>query len=130
MDIATAPASKVWRKCGRCAGRGRVAGTRVAAGVCFACQGDGRVLDAADWQARERRADARRKATNARRAAAGANARLWAAFTAAHPDEAALIEAHRDEYGHPLSHAYAAVATYDERDSDAAAALAWVRAVA
>lgn len=127
---ATATTSQVRRGCAKCAGKGTIGiYAHIAGGVCFACNGAASHLAPADWREREARAVARRKAAAAKRAASGANAELWAAFTAAHPAEAALIEANeRAERPDPiLGHAYSAVATHDARDSDAAQALALVR---
>lgn len=123
--------SQVRRDCAKCAGKGTI-GTyaHIAAGVCFDCNGAGSHLAPADWREREARAAARRQAANAKRAASGANARLWAAFAAAHPAEAALIEANErsDRPAAALGYAYSAVATHDPRDSNPAQALDLVRA--
>lgn len=128
---ATTTARTARRDCAKCKGTGRIAMyAHVAAGTCFACNGQGSHQVAADWQQREARAAARRAQADAKRAAAGANAGLWAAFTAAHPAEAALIEAN-EQAAQPdltLGYAYSAVATHDERDSNPAQALALVAA--
>lgn len=121
---------QVRRDCAKCHGEGRIGMyAHVAAGVCFACNGEGSYLTPADWRQREARATARRKAADAKRAANGANARLWDAFAAAHPTEAALIEANEraEQPDATLGYAYSAVATHDERDSNPAQALDLVR---
>lgn len=129
MTRTTTPAT-VGRNCPKCKGAGRIAMyAGIAGGVCFGCNGAGTITAPADWQEREARAAQRRQAAAAKRASQGANARLWAEFTAAHPDDAALIEAnrHADQPDPVLGYAYSSVATYDERDSNPAQALDLVR---
>lgn len=121
----TAPAGKVWRECGKCRGTGHLPEYgHVAAGTCFACNGEGRYLAPADWRQREARAEKRRQREAAKRAASGANARLWAEFTAAHPAEAALIEQHKNG---ALGYAWSSVYVHDERDCNPAQALHMAR---
>jgi hypothetical protein len=117
-------AATVTRNCPKCTGTGYLAiYAGIAAGVCFPCNGEGTIQAPADWREREARNARRRQTANARRAAAGANARLWAEFIAAHPTEAAIIDAGRAT-NRDLDMAYGQVATYREYDSNPRAALA------
>jgi hypothetical protein len=110
--------------CGKCGGRGYLGCYRnIQGGRCFRCQGVGTLAVSANYFERQRRADEQRAAAQRQRLAAGANDRLWAAFAAAHPNEAAQIWSGKDT-DRVLGAAYSSVATYDERDSNPAQALA------
>lgn len=100
--------------CPRCQGVGTIAAFRtVAGGRCFGCHGTGTV-------ARKPRATRRRRPQGQ-----GANEALWAEFAAAHPAEAAVIEAGKDD--HPmLGYAHSSVACFDRRDTNWDQALALV----
>lgn len=110
-------ARTVRRRCPKCDGR-RIftAYAHVSGGVCFTCHGAGTVDAPADWREREARNARRRKAREAARLAADQGPILWAEFVAAHPREAAIIDAGKDR-DETLAYAYGYVVTYDRRDS-------------
>jgi hypothetical protein len=130
--MSNAVTATVLRPCCKCGGKGRIrAYGHVAGGVCFTCAGHGTVEAPADWREREVKAAARRKARQAKRLATGENETLWAEFAAAHPAEAARVDAARADWRNGvrnhetelLVHAYSWVATFRRMDSNPAEAL-------
>lgn len=103
-------ATTATRTCTRCQGHKRIEAYRhINGGICALCAGTGT-------------RPARKNATatpRTRKAAApktGANAHLWAAFTAANPTEAQII-AEGMNTDDTLAYAYSYVATYRQADS-------------
>lgn len=101
--------------CPRCDGRGTIPAFRhINHGICLLCNGAGT------------RPGKARTTQRRRPQRAGANEALWAEFAAAHPAEAELIWAGKDN-DEALGYAYASVAAFERRDSNPAQALGIVR---
>ena len=109
-------ATTATRTCTRCQGNGRIEAFRhVNGGTCALCHGTG-------TRPARRNASANPRPRKPAAPKTGANARLWAAFTANHPAEAQIITDGM-AYDEGLAYAYSYVATYREADSHPQAAL-------